>query len=73
MAGEPATYQDISIPLFVKGYLIVMDTEVGLIRQKMVIHLKDLMADTRLYGWDRARTFHGVWLNQLIGAFYMDG
>ena len=23
------------------------------------------MSDDQQYGWDRARTFHGVWLNQL--------
>ena len=42
-----------------------MDPEEGLVRQKMVAHLKDLMSDAQLYGWDRARTFHGVWLNQV--------
>ena len=65
LAGKPAAYQGISIPLFVKGYLIVMDTEEGLVRQKMVAHLKNLMSDAQLYGWDRPRTFHVVWLNQL--------
>ena len=43
----------------------MMDAEEGLIRQKMSSHLKDLMSNAQLYGWDRARTFHGVWLNQL--------
>ena len=37
----------------------------GAIRQKMVTHLKDLMSDAQLYGWDRFRTFQCVWLNQL--------
>ena len=31
----------------------------------MAAHLKDLMSDAQLYGWDRAKTFHGIWLNQL--------
>ena len=62
---KPAAYQDISVPLFVQGYLIVMDTEEWFIRQKMIAHLNDLMCDAHLYGWDHARTFHGVWLNQL--------
>ena len=63
--GKPNAYQNISKPLFVKGYLIVMDTEERLIRQKMSSHLKDLMSDAQPYRWDWVRTFHGVWLNQL--------
>ena len=55
--GKPAAYQDLSIPLFVQGYLIIMVTEEGLIQ--------DLMSHTQLYGWERARTFHGVCLNQI--------
>ena len=39
----PTAYQDMLIPLFVQGYLMVMDTEKGLDRQKMVAHLKDHM------------------------------
>ena len=42
-----------------------MDSEERPIRKKMVAHLKALMSDAQLYGWDRARTFYGVWLNQL--------
>ena len=40
-----------------------MDTEV--IKKQMAAHLQDLMLNAQLYGWERARTFHGVWLNQL--------
>ena len=63
--GKPNTYQDISIPRFVERYLIVMDTEEGLIRQKMSSILKDLMSNAQLYRWDWASTFCGVWLNLL--------
>ena len=45
-------YTDISIPLFVQGYLIAMDSEEGSVRQKMSAHLKDLMSDAEMYGWD---------------------
>ena len=64
-AGKPATYQDFLIPLFVQGYLIVIDAWEWLIKKKMVTHLQDLMSDTQLYGLERAKTIHGVWLNQL--------
>ena len=51
-SGKLATYQDLSIPIFVQRYLTVMDSEDGPIRQKMVSHLKDLMLDAQLYEWD---------------------
>ena len=43
--NKPATYEDISIPLFVQGYIITMEGEEGPIRQKMATHLKELMSD----------------------------
>ena len=51
-----------------------MNTEEGLVRQKMVAHFNDLMSDVQLYGWDCARTVHGIWLNQLEQGhcFWMD-
>ena len=65
LADKPPAYQDILIPLFVQGYLIVMDSKTVPVRHKMGTHLKDLMSDSQLYVWDLARTFHGVWPNQL--------
>ena len=59
--NKPATYEDISIPLFVQGYIITMEGEEGPIRQKMATHLNELMSDAELYGW----AFHSIWLNQL--------
>ena len=35
--GKPAAYQDISAPLFVKGYLITMDTQDSSVKHKMGI------------------------------------
>ena len=63
--GNPASYQDLTIPLFVQGYLIVMELEQGPVKKLMSTHLQDLMSDTQWYGWDKVRTFHGVWLNQI--------
>ena len=60
LVGKPAAYQDISIPLFVEGYIINMDREEGPVRQKMVTHLRDLMSDAELYGWYQVSTFYGV-------------
>ena len=57
MAGKLEAYQDISISLFIQGYLIVIDSEEGTTRQNMFAHLKDLMSHAQLYRWDKARTF----------------
>ena len=41
------------MPLFVQGYLIMMEGEKEAVRSQMVSHLKDLMADSELYGFDK--------------------
>ena len=48
--AKPATYGDMSIPLFVQGYLITMEGEESPSMQKMAIHLNELMSDAELYG-----------------------
>ena len=52
MAGKPAVYDEISMVLFIHGYLIVMEGEKEALKATMGTHLKDLMADTELYVWD---------------------
>ena len=63
--GKTAVYNEISMPLFIQGYLIVMEEEKESVRTHMSKHLKDLMLDSQLYGWENAWAFHVVWLNQL--------
>ena len=53
-------YDNISMASFVQGYLIVTEGEKEAIRSKMAIHLKDLMFDSELYGWDKVRAYHAV-------------
>ena len=43
--GKPASYQDISIPQFIYGYLLVMGSEEADIKVRMASHLKHLMSD----------------------------
>ena len=69
-AEKPVTYEELSKPLFVQGYLIVMRSEKETIRAKMASHLEELIGDTKLYGWENVRAYHGVWLNQLEQATY---
>ena len=39
-----------------------MRDEEGDIKDKMAVHLEDLMSDCALYGWEKVRAYHGVWL-----------
>ena len=57
MHGKSAAYQDISVPLFVQGYLTIMDSQESSIKHRMAKHLKDLISDVEMYEWDRTRAF----------------
>ena len=59
------TYELISLPQFVTGYLSVLDTVKSGEMQVMVKHLKELMSDASMYGWKPVRSYHWVWLQQL--------
>ena len=45
-AGQPAMYDELSIALFISGYLSVKQS----IKPLIAHHLEDLMADAELYG-----------------------
>ena len=64
-ASKAVVYSDISIMLFIQDYMIVMDEEKETVRANMASHLKDLIVDLELYGRDRVRAYHAVWLNQM--------
>ena len=42
-----------------------MEGEKSVVKPHMACHLQALMVDMELYRWNRVRTFHAVWLNQL--------
>ena len=54
LAGKPASYQDMAVLQLACGYLLVMNSEMA-IRVQMVSHLKALMSNAQLYGWERTR------------------
>ena len=64
MESKPATYEDLSIPLFIKLYMIVTKEEKGPIKDKLATHLEELTADSELCGWQKVRAY-SVWLNQI--------
>ena len=59
---KAAAYNEIPMPLFIQGYLIVMKEEKQAVRTWMSTHLKDLMGDAPLYGWTKVPYHHVVWL-----------
>ena len=62
--GKPAVYEELSF-LFVKGYRITMKGEEGATKDKMAMHLEELMQDSELHGWIKVRAYHSIWLNQI--------
>ena len=53
------------MPLFVHGYLIMVEGEREAFKANMATHLKDLIGDTERYGLDRVKAYHASWKNQL--------
>ena len=47
---QPAMYDNISIPLFIGGYMLVTKAEKPTIRRFMTHHLVERMGDAELYG-----------------------
>ena len=42
LEGKPTAYRDISVPLFVQGYLITMDSQDSSLKHSMAEHMNDL-------------------------------
>lgn len=53
------------MPLFVSKYIAVLDTVKQRVKEALLKHLRGLMADAAIYGWQAARAYHVVWLQQL--------
>ena len=58
-------YEDLSITLFVSGYLAIMETLKSSFKHIMAKHLKELMADAEVYGWAPVGAYHAVWIQQI--------
>ena len=53
MDRKAAVYSEISVLLFVQTYLSITGGEKERVRAKMASHLKDIMGDSELYGWEK--------------------
>ena len=59
--GRPAVYKELSVMTFVRGYLILMDSQPQNIKALMDSHLTDLMENGEAYGWPVVRDVHSTW------------
>ena len=49
--SQPPVYSDMSVALFVNGYLAVVEIEFMPVKEYMMVHLQEMMEDVELYGW----------------------
>ena len=64
--GHPATYKDLTVSSFVMGYLMVLkDVQAGQVKDHMVLNLEELMEDRDIYSWEKVKSFHAAWMNQV--------
>ena len=58
--GRPAAHEDLPLPLFIQGYLAILQAEKPQKKDIMLKHLSELMADAAIYGCESVRAFHAV-------------
>ena len=66
---RPATYKELTVSSSVRGYLMVLkDVQASQVKDRMVLHLEELMEDTDIYGWEKVNSFNAAWMNRLEHA-----
>ena len=63
--GQPQVYWEMSLALFINGYLSVLAEESDTSKTVMLQHLQELLEDTEVYGWRVVRGYHAVSLQQI--------
>ena len=63
--GQLASYDSLSCRAYENGYLSIMALQTDIIRNKMAIHLQEIMEDGETFGWTVVRAYHGTWLQHL--------
>ena len=58
-------YEDLSLLLFITGYLAIVDRVKPTQKEVMLKHPRELMANTESYRWKSVRAFHVLWFQQL--------
>ena len=59
------SYEDLSLSLFISGYVAIVDIVKPTQTEAMLKHLRELMADVEICWCEPVRAFHGVWVPQL--------
>ena len=62
---KPTIYDELPLPLFISGYLVILELERTAQKEAMLKHLSELVADAAIYRWEPVRVYHAVWLQQL--------
>ena len=65
LEGRNATYKSLSAMAFAKGYLTIMSLRTDSLRDKMAVHLEEIMENGEILGWPMVRAYHTVWLQHL--------
>ena len=63
--GRHAVYESMSSMAFANGYLSIMSLQMDTHRDKMAIHLQEMMEDWETFGWPVVRAYHTPWLQHL--------
>ena len=62
---QAPVYKDMSLALFLNGYLVIVAEESNSVRDILLRHLQELFEDVVVYGWMVARGYHAAWLQLL--------
>ena len=58
--GQPPVYSDMSIALFMNGYLTVLAEKAKDNKPFLLQHLQELMEEAKIYSWRAVRDYHSV-------------
>ena len=50
--SQPTIYDELPLPLFIQGYLAIIESERPAQKKAMLKHLSELMANAAIYGWE---------------------
>ena len=62
VVNPPSMMSPLYPPLFMSGYLAILELEKSAHKEAILKHLSELMVDAAVYGWDPVRAFHTIWL-----------
>ena len=57
---QPPVYGEMSLALFINGYLAILAEEADTNKSHVLSHLQELMENSEVYGWRVARDFHAA-------------